>query len=212
LQTAKPVRWRRSRAGRNKTPCGCLAPGRSLPRFPMLVTWTWRPCQSQFARWRACDSGKDHRLRSFRRVLRTYDPADSSGKCRTFDVLVARIGDGMLDAAGLEVLDTAECLDLLASVSIGRVIFTARALPDVVRVNFVLHEGMIVVPTTGGSKLFAAVRNAVVAFEVDDFDTESQLGTLRSKGSPCTARRSRIRASTTWQPRSLAITGLRSSS
>ena len=82
----------------------------------------------------------------------------------------------MLDAAGLEVLDTAECLDLLASVSIGRVIFTARALPDVVLVNFVLHERMIVVSTTRGSKLFAAVRNAVVAFEVDDFDTETWTG------------------------------------
>jgi nitroimidazol reductase NimA-like FMN-containing flavoprotein (pyridoxamine 5'-phosphate oxidase superfamily) len=82
----------------------------------------------------------------------------------------------MLDAVGLEVLDTAECLRLLATVSIGRVIFTARALPDVVLVNFVLHEGMIVVPTTSGSKLSAAVRNAVVAFEVDDFDTETWTG------------------------------------
>lgn len=82
----------------------------------------------------------------------------------------------MLDAAGLEVLDTAEGLHLLASVSIGRVIFTARALPDVVLVNFVLHERMIVVSTTRGSKLFAAVRNAVVAFEVDDFDTETWTG------------------------------------
>ena len=82
----------------------------------------------------------------------------------------------MLDAAGVEILDTAECLRLLTTVSIGRIIFTARALPDVVLVNFVLHGGMIVVPTGKGSKLSTAVRNVVVAFEVDDFDVETWTG------------------------------------
>jgi uncharacterized protein len=79
----------------------------------------------------------------------------------------------MLDSASVEVLDTAGCLRLLATVSIGRVIFTDRALPDVVLVNFVLHDGKIVLPTGKDSKLFAAVRNAVVAFEVDEFDTRA---------------------------------------
>lgn len=82
----------------------------------------------------------------------------------------------MLDAADVEVLDSAECLRLLTTVSIGRVIFTARALPDVVLVNFVLHGGMIVVPTGKGSKLSTAVRNVVVAFEVDDFDVQTWTG------------------------------------
>jgi uncharacterized protein len=89
---------------------------------------------------------------------------------------LAKIGDVMLDSAGVEVLETAECLRLLTTVSIGRVIFTERALPDVVLVDFVFHEGKIVLPTGQGSKLSAAVRNVVVAFEVDDFDTETWTG------------------------------------
>jgi uncharacterized protein len=82
----------------------------------------------------------------------------------------------MLDAVGVELLDAAECLRLLTTVPIGRVIFTDRALPDVVLVNYVLHNGMIVLPTGKGSKLSTAVRNVVVAFEVDDFDVTTWTG------------------------------------
>lgn len=89
---------------------------------------------------------------------------------------LAKIGDVMLDLAGVEVLETAECLRLLTTVSIGRVIFTERALPDVVLVDFVFHEGKIVLPTGQGSKLSAAVRNVVVAFEVDDSIPRPGLG------------------------------------
>jgi hypothetical protein len=43
-------------------------------------------------------------------------------------------------------------------------------------VNFALFEGDVVVRTATGSKLAAAVRQAVVAFEVDDFDAEARTG------------------------------------
>jgi len=88
----------------------------------------------------------------------------------------SKIGGEMLDPAGVEVLDSAECLRLLTTVSIGRVIFTDRALPDVVLVNFVFHNGMIVLPAAKGSKLSTAVRNVIVAFEVDDFDLQTWTG------------------------------------
>jgi hypothetical protein len=75
-----------------------------------------------------------------------------------------------VDRNGLEVLDRAECLRLLGSVTLGRIGFTSGALPSVLPVTFHLVGERITVCTGRGSKVFAAVRNAVVAFEVDDFD------------------------------------------
>jgi nitroimidazol reductase NimA-like FMN-containing flavoprotein (pyridoxamine 5'-phosphate oxidase superfamily) len=82
----------------------------------------------------------------------------------------------MLDSAGLEVLDIEECLRLLATVPIGRVVFTDQAMPGVLPVNFLLYRGLIVLRTGEGSKLAAALRNAVVAFEADEFDVGSRIG------------------------------------
>jgi nitroimidazol reductase NimA-like FMN-containing flavoprotein (pyridoxamine 5'-phosphate oxidase superfamily) len=81
------------------------------------------------------------------------------------------------DLAGdLEVLSRAECLALAATMPIGRIVFTDRALPAVQPVNFVIDDGCVIVRTTQGSKLAAATRNAIVAFEVDEFDARSTTG------------------------------------
>jgi uncharacterized protein len=63
-----------------------------------------------------------------------------------------------------------ECLHLMASVSIGRIVFTRQALPAVELVNFALDRGDIVIRTDGDGKLAAAIREAVVAFEADCVD------------------------------------------
>ena len=81
-----------------------------------------------------------------------------------------------LDSAGLEVLSREESLDLLASVPLGRIVFTQRALPAILPVNFVLDDGSVVIRTGEGSKLAAATRRAVVAFEVDRFDELAETG------------------------------------
>jgi uncharacterized protein len=81
-----------------------------------------------------------------------------------------------LDAAGLQVLSRAECLRLLASTPIGRIVFTDRALPAVQPVNFVLDDAGIVIRTSIGSKLAAATRHAVVAFEADELDPGLRAG------------------------------------
>lgn len=70
----------------------------------------------------------------------------------------------------LGLLDRDECLRLLGSVAIGRIVFTARALPAVAPVNFAVVDGEIVLRTAPGSKLDAAVANSVVAFEADQFN------------------------------------------
>ncbi|GAA3796285.1 pyridoxamine 5'-phosphate oxidase family protein [Sphaerisporangium flaviroseum] len=81
-----------------------------------------------------------------------------------------------LDSAGLQVLSRAECLALLASVPVGRIVFTDRALPAVQPVGFVLDGEDVVIRTTAGSRLAFAARNAVVAFEADEFDARMSTG------------------------------------
>jgi nitroimidazol reductase NimA-like FMN-containing flavoprotein (pyridoxamine 5'-phosphate oxidase superfamily) len=73
-----------------------------------------------------------------------------------------------LDRSGLEVLPREDCLRLLASVRIGRIGFSAAALPVILPVAFALDQQGIVVRVHAGSQLHAGTRNAVVAFEVDD--------------------------------------------
>ena len=75
-----------------------------------------------------------------------------------------------LDQNGLEVLSRAECVRLLAGAHIGRVGVSVGALPAVLPVNFALVGDGIVLRTAAGSKLDAALANAVVAFEVDSID------------------------------------------
>lgn len=76
-----------------------------------------------------------------------------------------------IDRNGLEVLDTTECLRLLAGSSMGRIGISSGALPVILPVNYHLHGERILIRTGAGTKLDAATRNTVVAFEVDDFDT-----------------------------------------
>lgn len=76
----------------------------------------------------------------------------------------------------LEVLSPEECISLAATVPIGRIVFTDRALPAVQPVNFLIDGGAVIIRTTHGSKLAAATRNAVVAFEIDEFDRQAWAG------------------------------------
>lgn len=55
-------------------------------------------------------------------LLRTYDSASPLTDAGTLTSWLVQIGGGVLDLVGWEVLDTAECLRLLARVPIGRVI------------------------------------------------------------------------------------------
>jgi nitroimidazol reductase NimA-like FMN-containing flavoprotein (pyridoxamine 5'-phosphate oxidase superfamily) len=76
----------------------------------------------------------------------------------------------------LEVLSREECLALLASRQVGRLGVSIEALPAILPVNFRLRDGRIIVRTVPGTKLDAAVGQAVVAFEVDDYDPEGRWG------------------------------------
>ncbi|MCW2945282.1 MAG: hypothetical protein JWR24_1999 [Actinoallomurus sp.] len=81
-----------------------------------------------------------------------------------------------LDASGLEVLDREDCLALMRSVTLGRVVFTDRALPAIQPVHFVLDGDDVIIAATPGSKLASATRGTIVAFEADAFESDTRFG------------------------------------
>ncbi len=78
--------------------------------------------------------------------------------------------------SSLSVLSRDECLRLIATSPIGRIVFTERALPAIRLVNFILNGDEIVIRTGEGGKLLSAVQHTVVAFEVDDVDYPAGTG------------------------------------
>ncbi|HET6832941.1 MAG TPA: pyridoxamine 5'-phosphate oxidase family protein [Acidimicrobiales bacterium] len=81
-----------------------------------------------------------------------------------------------VDRNGLEVLGRDACLRLLATATLGRVGVSSGALPSVLPVNFRFDGRQILIRTGMGTKLDAAVNNAVVAFEVDEIDPVAHTG------------------------------------
>ncbi|MEV0406731.1 pyridoxamine 5'-phosphate oxidase family protein [Actinoallomurus sp. NPDC050550] len=82
----------------------------------------------------------------------------------------------MYDSGGLEILSEEECRRLITAAPLGRIVFTERALPAIQPVNFAVSDGEVIIRTSSGSKLAAAARNTVVAFEVDEFDPAIHTG------------------------------------
>jgi nitroimidazol reductase NimA-like FMN-containing flavoprotein (pyridoxamine 5'-phosphate oxidase superfamily) len=82
----------------------------------------------------------------------------------------------MLIDDGLELLTEAECRQLVATADVGRIGVTVGGLPAIFPVNYRMIDGGIVFRTAPGSKLAAATREAVVAFEVDDYDALHRSG------------------------------------
>ena len=80
------------------------------------------------------------------------------------------------DHAGLEILPFDRCLQLLATISVGRVSFFADGEIVVLPVNHVMDGSNPVFRTARGSKLSAAEGQNVVAFEADEYDHRSQSG------------------------------------
>jgi len=80
------------------------------------------------------------------------------------------------DGSALRQLTSGDCLRLLVTAPIGRIIYTRQALPAVELVNFALEGGDIIIRTDRSGKLAAAARGAIVAFEADVVDTEHRTG------------------------------------
>jgi hypothetical protein len=78
-------------------------------------------------------------------------------------------------------LGRAEAMRLLASVGLGRVVFTLDALPAIRPVNHIVDNGRVILRTRLTAQISTAMRSGadrgvVVAYEADDLDPQRQLG------------------------------------
>jgi uncharacterized protein len=88
--------------------------------------------------------------------------------------VVTSAGHGRV--AELVDLSRSECLRLLATAAIGRLVVTDGALPAAHPVAYLLDGEEVVFRTASGSKLAAAARHKVVAFEVDRIEVTGRTG------------------------------------
>ncbi len=82
----------------------------------------------------------------------------------------------MVKGRQLEELNRRQCLDLLDTVRVGRLVFNEGGQPTVQPVNFRLWRDDLAIRVAGGPKLAAAAANQVVAFEADELDAELRDG------------------------------------
>lgn len=80
------------------------------------------------------------------------------------------------DANGMEVLSRTEAIALLETQEVGRLVYTRRALPAVVPVNYAVRGDAILIWTGSTSSLGQAVRGSVVAFETDEVNRAAHSG------------------------------------
>jgi hypothetical protein len=84
------------------------------------------------------------------------------------------------DHGGRRLVELApeEALELLGSVSYGRVVFTQAALPAIRPVNHLLDAGRVIIRTRLAASVSTAVgaNPTVVAYEADQLDPERRLG------------------------------------
>lgn len=81
-----------------------------------------------------------------------------------------------VDRHGIGVLDESTCFRLLGEESVGRLGFSAQALPVIFPVNFLLDGRTIYFSSEPGDKVRAAHEGSVACFEIDWFDALSHDG------------------------------------
>jgi hypothetical protein len=90
-----------------------------------------------------------------------------------------RRGEGTVtDERPLGELSRTEALCLLASVPVGRLVFTHQALPAIRPVNHVVEDDIVVIGLTAGSAIAASsgAGGTVVAYEADCLDPAERSG------------------------------------
>ncbi len=85
-------------------------------------------------------------------------------------------GDPRLIESGQEILDEGECVRLLHTARIGRIVVTLGELAAVFPVNYVMLGSDIFFFTGPGVKLNAALDSAEVTFETDEIDVANRIG------------------------------------
>lgn len=80
------------------------------------------------------------------------------------------------DRTGLFKLTVEQCAEILATSTIGRIVFLDDDQPIALPVNYAWFEDSVVFRTGEGQKLYAATLGQKVAFEVDRIDGDSHAG------------------------------------
>ena len=93
------------------------------------------------------------------------------------------IGDMGTDRRGLRVLDMEDCLARLSRAKVARIAFVHNGEAEVLPVAIGLDGSTVVFRTTWGSKLEAAVLQAPVTVEVDEFDGHGAGWSVLLKGT-----------------------------
>ncbi len=82
----------------------------------------------------------------------------------------------MRDRSGMEILDHEECMELLATVPVGRVAMIDGGEIAVLPVNHVVHEGRVCFRSAPGAKLDAGIMQHVATFQADHYDERNGTG------------------------------------
>ncbi|CCH34538.1 pyridoxamine 5'-phosphate oxidase family protein [Actinosynnema sp. NPDC047251] len=81
----------------------------------------------------------------------------------------------MYDSVGLQVLSREECLRLLGTMAVGRLVYTDQALPVVHPVVYVVDGESVVLRVPEGSSTLVA-RDTIVAFQIDEVAADLSRG------------------------------------
>ncbi|GAB2730879.1 pyridoxamine 5'-phosphate oxidase family protein [Arthrobacter bambusae] len=73
----------------------------------------------------------------------------------------------------VEVLNEEECWNILLGATLGRLALSIANEPEIYPINFVAHDGKILLRTNPGEKLFALTINDKVALEADGVGRQS---------------------------------------
>jgi nitroimidazol reductase NimA-like FMN-containing flavoprotein (pyridoxamine 5'-phosphate oxidase superfamily) len=71
---------------------------------------------------------------------------------------------------GVNILPVHECWDLLARVTLGRLVTSVDGRPEIFPINYVVQDRTVLFRTAEGTKLVSAAINNHVVFEADDHD------------------------------------------
>lgn len=75
----------------------------------------------------------------------------------------------------VEQLSEKQCWELLRSAEVGRLAVIVEDHPEIFPVNYAVDQGTLLFRSAEGTKVTSALGDAPVAFEVDGYDTETNL-------------------------------------
>ena len=76
----------------------------------------------------------------------------------------AELGTGLIE------LDRAECMELLAAKSVGRIAYASDTGARILPVNYILVEDSVIFRTVPAGEIFGNALNSICAFEIDETD------------------------------------------